>query len=158
MIMKKLILSLPILFTFVFIFSSCSKTAVEPTVKEKLTKTFSVNIAKEGGVEVYNKSKTSNIAAGYSNYKLSLSSTGTATLTAKDNTTFSGTWTLSTDNKTLSLSSLKSAAGSAPTGTTGTIEFSIISIDGTGAAVTLESLQPDLKAGNTIVNLQLVNP
>lgn len=157
--MKKLILFLPILFAFVIILSSCgSKSAVEPSVKEKLTKTFSVSIAKEGGVEVYNKTKTTNIASGYINYKLSLTSTGTATLTAKDNTTFTGSWALANSDKTLSLTGLKSAAGSNPTGTTGTIEFTIVSIDGTGAAVTLESLQPDLKAGNTIVNLQLVNP
>jgi hypothetical protein len=155
--MKKLILSLPILFAFVLIFSSCSKTTVEPTVTEKLTKTFSVSIAKEGGVEVYNKTKTSNTAPGYASYKLSLSSTGTATLTAKDNTTFTGTWSVSSDNKTLSLTGLKTSAGSNPTGTTGTIEFTIVTIDGTGAAVTLESLQVDLKAGSKIVNLQLVN-
>lgn len=156
--MKKLILSLPILFAFVLILSSCGKDAPEPTLTEKLTKTFTVSIAKEGGVEVYNKTKATNIASGYSNYKLSLSSTKSATLTAKDNTTFTGTWTLTNTDKTLSLTGLKTSAGANPTGTTGTIEFTIVTIDGTGSAVTLESLQPDIKASNSIVNLQLVNP
>ncbi len=156
--MKKLILSLPILFAFVLILSSCGKDAPEPTLTEKLTKTFTVSIAKEGGVEVYNKTKTTNIASGYSNYKLSLSSTKSATLTAKDNTTFTGTWALTNTDQTLSLTGLKTSAGANPTGTTGTIEFTIVTIDGTGSAVTLESLQPDIKASNSIVNLQLVNP
>ncbi|MEA5256444.1 hypothetical protein VB264_01540 [Arcicella aquatica] len=157
--MKKLILSLPILFAFIVVLSSCGgKNPVEPSVKEKLTKTFTVSIAKEAGVEVYNKTKATNIEAGYSYYKLSLTSSGAATLTAKDNSTFTGSWTLTNTDKTLSLTGLKNAAGSNPTGTTGTIEFTIVSIDGTGAAVTLESLQADIKAGNKIVNLQLVNP
>lgn len=156
--MKKLILFLPLLFAFVLILSSCGKDAPEPTLTEKLTKTFTVSIAKEGGVEVYNKTKTTNIASGYANYKLSLSSTKSATLTAKDNTTFTGTWALTNSDKTLSLTGLKTSAGANPTGTTGTIEFTIVTIDGTGATVTLESLQPDIKASNSIVNLQLVNP
>lgn len=154
--MKRLILFLPILVAFVL--SSCGKDAPEPTLTEKLTKTFTVSIAKEGSVEVYNKTKTTNIAPGYSNYKLSLSSTKAVTLTAKDNTTFTGTWALTNADKTLSLTGLKTSAGANPTGTTGTIEYTIVTVDGTGAAVTLQSIQPDIKAGNSVVNLQLVNP
>ena len=158
--MRKLILSLPILFAFVMVLSGCGKTAADPTSTELLTKTWSVNIAKQDGTQVYQKGATSNIDAGYANYKMTLSGTGTnlvASLTAKDNTTFTGTWSLSTDNKILTLSGLKNNAGITPTGTTGTIIYNIIGTI-TATNVTLESAAKDLKAGNSTVNLQLVNP
>jgi hypothetical protein len=157
--MRKLILSLPILFAFLLVVSGCGSKAADPTPTELLTKTWSVNIAKHDGTQVYQKSATSNIDAGYVNYKLALSGTGTnltASLTARDNNTFSGTWSLSSDNKTLTLSGLKNSAGVAPTGTTGTIVYDI---SGTiaASAVTIQTQAKDLKA-NAIVNLQLVNP
>ena len=158
--MRKLILSLPILFAFIVVLSGCGKTAVDPTPTELLTKTWSVNIAKHDGTQVYQKGGASNTIIGYTNYKLGLSGTGTnltASLTALDNTTFLGTWALSGADKVLTLSGLKNAAGQNPTGTTGTIVYNI---SGTvsATAVTLESAAKDLKAGNTTVNLQLVNP
>ena len=158
--MRKLILSLPILFAFIMVLSGCGKTAADPTPTELLTKTWSVNIAKHDGTQVYQKSATTNIDAGYTNYKLSLSGTGaslTASLTARDNTTFTGAWSLSSDGKTLTLSGLKNSAGVAPTGTPGTIIYNIIGTI-TATNVTLESAAKDLKAGNSTVNLQLVNP
>jgi hypothetical protein len=158
--MRKLFLSLPILFAFILVLSGCGSKAVDPTPTELLTKTWSVNIAKHDGTQVYQKSATSNVAPGYSNYKLGLSGTGTnltASLTALDNTTFTGTWSLSSDNKTLTLSGLKNSAGQNPTGTTGTIVYNISGTI-TATAVTFESAAKDLKAGNTTVNLQLVNP
>ncbi|MCU0467798.1 MAG: hypothetical protein MUF58_04285 [Arcicella sp.] len=155
--MKKIFLYLPILFAFLIVIS-CGKTSTpEPTVAENLTKTWSVNIAKHDGTEVYKKGATTNIDAGYSSYKLTLSTGGSATLTAKDNTTFTGTWALSSSDKVLTLSGLKNSAGQNPTGTTGTIVYNITSTV-TATAVTIESATKDLKAGNTTVNLQLVNP
>ncbi len=157
-IMRKLFLYLPILFAFMLVVISCGKTSTpEPTVTEKLTKTWTVNIAKHDGTEVYKKGGTSNIDAGYSSYRLTLSTGGSASLTAKDGTTFTGTWALSSSDKVLTLSGLKNSAGSAPTGTTGTIVYNITS-DVTATAFTIESAAKDLKAGNTTVNLQLVNP
>jgi hypothetical protein len=158
--MRKLFLSLPILFAFIMVLSGCGKTAADPTPTELLTKTWSVDIAKHDGTQVYKKAATTNIDAGYSNYKLALSGTGTsltASLTARDNTTFAGTWSLSSDSKTLTLSGLKNSAGVAPTGTTGTIVYNVLGTIG-ASAVTLESAAKDLKAGNSTVNLQLVNP
>jgi PBP1b-binding outer membrane lipoprotein LpoB len=158
--MRKLFLSLPILFAFIMVLSGCGKTAADPTPIELLTKTWSVDIAKHDGTQVYKKGATSNVDAGYSNYKLALSGTGAnliSSLTARDNTTFTGTWSLSSDNKTLTLSGLKNSAGQAPTGTTGTIVYNI---SGAVAAstVTLVSAAKDLKAGNSTVEIQLVNP
>ncbi|MDZ7896798.1 MAG: hypothetical protein U5N85_02060 [Arcicella sp.] len=158
--MRKLILSLPIFFAFMMVLSGCGKTVVDPTPTELLTKTWSVNVAKHDGTQVYQKSATTNIDAGYTNYRLALTGTGTnlsASLTAKDNTTFTGTWALSSDNKTLTLSGLKNSAGVPPTGTTGTIVYNVIGTI-TATAVTFESAAKDLKAGNSTVNLQLVNP
>lgn len=159
--MRKLFIYLPILFAFMLVLS-CGKTATpEPTAAENLTKTWTVSIAKQNGTQVYQKGATTNIEAGYSNYRLTLGAiangSGSASLTAKDGTAFSGTWALSGSDKVLTLSGLKNGSGAAPTGTTGTIAYNITSTV-TATAVTLESAQPDLKAGNTTVNLQLVNP
>lgn len=158
--MRKLFLSLPILFAFILVLSGCGKTAADPTPTELLTKNWSVDIAKHDNTQVYKKGAASNVAPGYNNYKLGLSGTGTnltASLTALDNTTFTGTWSLSSDNKTLTLSGLKNSAGQNPTGTTGTIVYNISGTI-TAATVNLVSAAKDLKAGNTTVDLQLVNP
>ncbi len=158
--MRKSFLYLPILFAFMLIAISCGKTAtVEPTATENLTKTWSVNIAKEGGTQVYQKGGTTNTVPGYSGYRMALASASAATLTAVDGTTFTGSWALSTDSKTLTLSNLKNSAGQTPTGSSpaGTIVYNIPSTI-TATTVTLETAQPDLKAGSKIVNLQLVNP
>ncbi|PWK27773.1 hypothetical protein LV89_01180 [Arcicella aurantiaca] len=160
--MRKIFLYLPILFAFILVLS-CGKTSTtEPTAAENLAnKTWTVSIAKQNGTQVYQKGGTSNIEGGYSNYKLTLGTiangSGTASLTARDGSTFSGTWALSGSDKVLTLSGLKNTAGAPPTGTSGTIVYNITSTV-TATAVTLESAQPDLKAGNTTVNLQLVNP
>jgi hypothetical protein len=158
--MKKFFLSLPIFFAFILVLSGCGKTTPDPTPTELLTKTWTVSVAKHGATQVYQKNGTSNTAQGYVNYRLALSGTGTnltSSLTAVDNTTFTGTWSLSSDNKTLTLSGLKNSAGQNPTGTTGTIVYNVIGSIA-ASAVTLETASPDLKAGNTVVNLQLVNP
>lgn len=155
--MRKIFLYLPILFAFMLVLS-CGKTSTpEPTATENLTKSWSVSIAKQNGTQVYQKGGSSNIEAGYSNYKLTLATGGSATLATKDGNSFSGTWALSGSDKVLTLSGLKNTAGANPTGTTGTIVYNITSTV-TATAVTIESAQPDPKAGQTTVNLQLVNP
>ena len=158
--MRKSFLYLPILFAFMMVVISCGKTATpEPTATENMTKNWSVSIAKEGGSQVFQKGGTTNSAPGYGSYRLGLAAAGAATLTAVDGTTFTGNWTLSTDNKTLTLTNLKNSSGATPTGSNpvGTVIYSVTSTI-TGTAVTLETASPDLKAGNKIVNLQLVNP
>jgi hypothetical protein len=154
--MRKLILSLPILFAFMLVLSGCGSKAVDPTPTELLTKTWNVDIAKHDGTQVYKKGGASTVA-GYGNYRLTLGSASSATLTAVDGTTFSGTWALGSSDKVITLSGLKNGAGQAPTGTTGTIAYNITSAI-TATTVTLETAAKDLKAGNTTVNLQLVNP
>ena len=155
--MRKLILSLPILFAFLMVVSGCGKTAVDPTPTELLTKTWSVSVAKQDGTQVYQKGASTNIDAGYANYKMTLGAASAATLVTKDNTSFSGTWALSGADKVLTLSGLKNGAGQNPTGTTGTIIYDVQNTI-TATAVTIQAQAKDLKAGNTTVNLQLVNP
>jgi hypothetical protein len=155
--MRKLILSLPILFAFMLVMTGCGSKAVDPTPTELLTKTWNVSVAKHGNTQVYQKGGASNTVAGYIGYRLTLGAASAATLTAVDGTTFSGTWALGSSDKVITLSGLKSAAGQAPTGTTGTIVYNVLSAI-TATTVTLETASPDLKAGNTTVNLQLVNP
>ena len=157
--MRKSFLYLPILFAFMLVAISCGKTTPpEPTATENMTKTWSVNIAKEGGTQVYQKGGAAT-KTGYSGYRLGLATAGVATLTAVDGTAFTGNWALSADNRTLTLTNLKSGAGQTPTGSNpvGTIVYNITSTI-TATTVTLETATPDLKAGSTIVNLQLVNP
>jgi hypothetical protein len=158
--MRKSFLYLPILFAFMLVAISCGKTAApEPTATENLTKSWTVSVAKEGGTQVYQKSGGTNTVPGYSGYRLNLAAAGAATLTAVDGTTFTGNWALSTDSKTLTLTNLKNSAGATPTGSNpaGTIVYNVTSTI-TATTVTLETASPDLKAGNKLVNLQLVNP
>jgi uncharacterized protein YceK len=154
--MRKLILSLPILFAFMLVLSGCGSKVVEPTAKENLTKTWNVNIAKHDNVEVYKKGAASNQTPGYSAVTLSLTAS-TASFVAIDGNVFSGTWDLSTDNKTLTLSGMKNIQGVFYTGTTGTIVFTITSPI-TATAITIDRQDTDTKVGGKKVNLQLVNP
>ena len=153
--MRKLILSLPILFAFIMVLSGCGKTAVEPSVEEKLTKVWTAKIVTEGSAVVYDKSKTTQIALGYSSYKLDLSSKTSAKLTEKDGNTFNATWALSSDNKTVTLTF--TPQGSGPTGSVNTKSYSIVG-DVTTSAVTLQANEASLKTGGTINKYELVNP
>jgi hypothetical protein len=158
--MRKSFLYLPILFAFMLVVISCGKTTTpEPTATENLTKSWSVSVAKEGGTQVYQKGGSTNTVLGYGSYRLSLAAASAVTLTAVDGTSFTGTWSLSSDNKTLTLTNLKNSAGATPTGSNpaGTIVFNVLSAI-TATTVTLETATTDLKAGGKIVNLQLVNP
>lgn len=152
--MKKLILSLPIFFAFILVMTGCGSKTVEPTIEEKLSKIWSAKVVTEGSNKVYDKTATTQTTPGYANYKLDLTSKTAAKLTEKDGTSYTGTWSLSTDNKTLTLSGLSNGG---PTGTNGTMAYTIIG-DVTTAAFSIQTTAPYLKAGSTLVNYQLVNP
>jgi hypothetical protein len=153
--MKKLINFLPILLAFVLVVSSCSKSTPEPTVKEKLQRVWTASSVKWDADQVYAKTGTSS-RPGYSQFKLDLSNATAAAMTDFDGNSFSGTWSLSSDDKTLTLSGLSGANG-APTGSGGKIEFSVIGTVST-TAVNLKTVAPQVKATSKIVDLNLVNP
>jgi hypothetical protein len=106
-------------------------------------------------VTKYDKSSTSNVVQGYSQYKLDLSTAGSVTLTEFDGKIFTGTYTVASDGNSLTLSGLTSAEG-APTGTGGTIVYSILSTP-TATGLSLQQSTAYVKASSAIVKLALVN-
>ncbi|MFN8353344.1 MAG: hypothetical protein U0Y10_02775 [Spirosomataceae bacterium] len=130
---------------------SCKKDSTPP-LSERIAKIWSANIVKEGSTVVYTKGATTNIKAGYVSFKLDLSSQTSAKLTEYDGNSFTGQWALSADEKTLTLSNLNPQ----PTGTSGTIAFTINEANDTNLKITRTTASA--KTGGTINDYQLVNP
>ncbi|PAC32890.1 hypothetical protein BWI92_03395 [Flectobacillus sp. BAB-3569] len=156
MVMKKILTLLPLIVLISGVLLSCKSTEAEPTVEAKLTRIWTAKVVKEGSDIVYDKTASSNKIPGYANYKLDLTSKTAAKLTEKDGVIFTGTWSISTDNTTLTISGLTSSSG-VPTGTNGTLTYKIVGTP-TTSAVTLETATAYIKASNTIANYQLTNP
>jgi hypothetical protein len=133
-------------------------TPPTPTVSVAtlVKKVWSVNTAQWDGVTKYDKAGTANVVQGYSQYKLDLSTAGSVTLTEFDGKIFTGTYTVATDGLFLTLNGLTSAEG-APTGTGGTITYTILSTP-TATGLSLQQTAAYVKASSAIVKLVLVNP
>ncbi len=148
--MKKIAFFLPILIALVTILASCG--SADPSVKDKLTRVWTANMVTWGSTSVYSSTSTSNTQAGYKNFSLTLTSTGSASLTEFDGNTFAGTWALSTDEKTLTIT----FTGNAPTGLTNNqLSYSIA--NPTTSSVTLTTTQALIKASNSTVTLTLAS-
>ncbi len=155
-----------IVFLFAISFMACSgggdpaPAPIPPTptvnVADLVKKVWSASSAQWDGVAKYDKSSTSNVVQGYSQYKLDLSTAGSVKLTEFDGKVFTGNYSVAADGKTLTLSSLTSAEG-APTGTGGTITFTILSTP-TATTLSLQQTAAYVKASSAIVKLALVNP
>lgn len=128
----------------------------QPTVSQLVSKTWSVNSVNWDGVTQYTKGASTNLVSGYAQFKLDLTSSTAASLTEFDGRKFTGTYTLSTDNKKITLNGLTSSEG-APSGTNGTLEFNIVGTP-TASALSLETTTTYIKASNKKVSLSLVNP
>jgi hypothetical protein len=149
--MKKIAFFLPIFFAIVTILSSCG-SAAEPSVKEKLSRVWTANMVTWGSTSVYSSTSTSNTQAGYKSFSLTLTSANAATLTEFDGNSFTGTWALSTDEKTLTIT----FTGNAPTGLTNNqLSYSIANL--TTSSVTLTTTQALIKASNSAVTLTLAS-
>jgi hypothetical protein len=120
----------------------------QPTVAQLVSKSWSASSASWDGVTQYSKGATSNLVSGYSQFKLDLTSSTAASLTE--------TYTLSVDNKKITLNGLTSSEG-APSGTNGTLEFNIVGTP-SASALSLETSTTYIKASNKKVSLALVNP
>jgi hypothetical protein len=133
-------------------------TPPTPTVSVAtlVKKVWTVSTAQWDGVTKYDKTSSSNVVQGYSQYKLDLSTAGVVTLTEFDGKIFTGTYTVATDGLSLTLTGLTSADG-APTGTGGTITYSIL-ITPTTTSLSLQQTTAYVKASSAIVKLALVNP
>lgn len=136
--MKKIAI---LLFACSFFIFSCGKEKVVP-VSDKIKKNWVASTVKEGGTIVYTKGAANNAKPGYSSFQLRLLAAPSATLVEFDGNTFSGQYELTGDTK-LTLKNLSPA----PTGTGGTIEFSIDLISDTQLILTRTT--PSQKTGNT---------
>jgi hypothetical protein len=136
--MKKIAI---LLFACSFFIFSCGKDKVVP-VADKIKKNWIANTVKEGSAIVYTKGAANNTKPGYSSFQLRLLTSPSVTLVEFDGNTFSGQYELVGDTK-LILKSLSPA----PTGTGGTIEFSIDSI--TDTQLILTRTTPSQKTGGT---------
>ena len=122
-----------------------------PTVTELMNKTWTVTIVKEDATTVYTKGDGSSIRMGYVDFQLNLSSLTSAKLTAVDGRTFTGTWSISADSKTLTLLGLTPE----PTDTGGTIAYEINSITDTALKLTRNS--SNRKTGAAKTEYELTN-
>ena len=130
----------------------CKKDA--KPLSERIAKAWTAESVKEGTVVVYTRGGSNNTRPGYSGFRLTLSTTAgvnTASYTEFDGNTFTGTWSLDGSSK-LILSGLTPA----PTGSGGTLEFSITSIE--DAKLVIKRLTASKKTGDTINEYTLTNP
>jgi hypothetical protein len=139
-----------ILLVFLALATACGSSSKVVPVSEKIQKIWSASVIKENNSPVYTKGAATNVRPGYTSFRLDLSSTGTARFTDFDGITFVGTYTVSGDEKTLILIGLTPQ----PTGSNGTITFTITSITDTVLTLTRTSASP--KTGNTINVYELV--
>ncbi|MEI7587497.1 hypothetical protein [Runella sp.] len=135
----------------VFLISGC-KPKVKP-LSEIIGKVWSAQVVKEGSAVVYTKGGTNNVQAGYINFRLDLSSPTSVTYKERDGNTFTGQWELQEGTtNTLVLKNLTPQ----PTGTSGTITFTINSSSETEFVITRTTASQ--KTGGTINNYTLVTP
>lgn len=126
-------------------FSGCgSKTKAKP-VSEIIRAVFYAQQVKHDNTIVYTKGAASNTVSGYSKFKMDLSSSSSVIFTDFDGNIFTGSYSLSTDSKTLTLSGLTPV----PTGSGGSITFSITSFQESPAQVVLNRSGASVKTGNT---------
>ncbi|WP_461096553.1 hypothetical protein [Spirosoma luteolum] len=122
-----------------------------PPVSERIAKIWTARIVEENTSTVYTRGGTTNIRPTYSNFKLDLSSPPTVKLTEFDGNTFVGQYSLPTDQQ-VTLTALQPA----PTGTNGTITFTINSLSDTELVLTRTTTSQ--KTGGTTNKYTLSNP
>lgn len=146
--MKNLKLFGLIILAFVTIlqFSGCGSGTKAKPVSEILKAVFFAQQVKHGGTLVYTKGGAANTVSGYSKFRIDLTSSTTVSFTDFDGNTFSGNYSLSADSKSLTFSNLTPI----PTGSGGTITFSIVSFLESPAQVVLSRSGASVKTGNTI--------
>ena len=145
----KILLSTVVAFG-VLILVSCGPKI--PPVSERIKKVWTVQSVKENSVEVYKLGGTTNTKPGYSTYKLDLSVPPAVTIREIDGGTYTGTYSI-TGTNVLSIKGLTPQ----PTGTGGTLEFTITTLADDGLTMVLTATQPYPKTGNTTNTYSLVS-
>jgi hypothetical protein len=112
-------------------------------VSERIAKVWTAASVKEGSTEVYKVGATTNTKPGYASYRLDLSTPPSVTIKDVDGGNYSGKYTIIGD-KTLSITGLSPE----PTGTGGTLEFTITTLDDASLILTATKSYP--KTGNTL--------
>lgn len=130
-----------------FALSSCKDKTVP--VSEKIKKTWTANVVKEGSATVFTKGAATNTKPGYSSFTLNLLIAPSVTLKEADGNSFTGQYELVGDTQ-LVLKNLTPV----PTGTGGTITFTINSITDTALDITRTTVSQ--KTGGTINNYSLI--
>ncbi len=138
--MKK-VLSFGIVLVFAASVLISCKTKVKP-LSERIAKVWVARVVNEGSSTVYSSGSPTNAKPGYASYRLNLSSAPNVSLTEVDGNTYTGTYSLQGET-TLVLSGLNPQ----PTGTGGTLTYSITSISDTELVLSLTTAYP--KTGNT---------
>lgn len=129
----------------------CGSPAKVTPVSERIAKVWTASKVNQNTATVYTKGGAANSVPGYSNFRLDLSSPTTVRYTEFDNSTFTGTWSVPSDNR-LVLTGLIPA----PTGTGGTLEFTIGTLNDTQLDLTRTSAS--LKTGGSLNTYTLSNP
>ncbi|MCD8539624.1 MAG: hypothetical protein LRY55_07530 [Leadbetterella sp.] len=129
-------------FILVFLLTACEEKV--PSVAERIQKLYTAKTVTHDGITVYTSGTAGNIVPEYSSYRLDLSIAGQASLRDITGETFTGSFS-ATDN-TLTLSGLSPQ----PTGSGGTLTFTITSISDDGKSLVLTATKGSPKTGNTV--------
>ncbi|GAB3898291.1 hypothetical protein [Spirosoma agri] len=121
-----------------------------PPVSERIAKVWTARSVNEDSQTVYTKGGTTN-SRDYTRFQLDLSNPPTVKYTDYDNIQVTGQYSVPSDTR-LVLSNLSPA----PSGTGGTIEFTINSISDSELVLTRNT--PSQKTGNTTNKYTLSNP
>lgn len=132
------------------ILAGCKKES-PPPVSELIAKNWTASKVEENSVTVYNRSSTTANIRDYSKFRLNLSSPPTANYTDWDGIQSTGKYSVPTDQR-LVITDMTPQL----TGTNGTIEFTINSIDENNLKITRTAASP--KTGNTINVYTLTSP
>lgn len=121
--------------------TGCSKKKVAP-VSERIAKVWTAQKVDYNTSTVYTKGGTGNVQSGYDRFRLDLSKPPAVTYVEFDGNTFTGQYSVPSDDR-LVLTNLNPS----PTGANGTIEFRISNL--TDNSVTLTRTTASQKTGNT---------
>ena len=132
------------------LFAGCKKTPPTP-VSDLIAKVWTVSKVEENSVTVYTRAGSNANVRDYSKFKLDLSKPPAVTYTEYEGSTFSGQYAVPSDTR-LVLSNLNPQ----PTGSNGTVEYTINSIDENNLKLTRTTASP--KTGGTVNVYTLTNP
>ncbi len=121
---------------------ACKDSA--PSIEEKIQKVYTAVSVTQDGLTVYTQGGPSNLVPQYSTFKLDLSVPGKAVLKDITAETFTGNYTVT--DQVLTLTQLSPE----PTGTGGTMSYSITSISEDGKSLVLTTTKGQPKTGHTI--------